>query len=111
MSTPLLRTRMTNRKQICPNSRASTVTDALARPCKWQMPFSGRGVKKSKASSFNVNPDDFRREIFITEKMISLPSNLFGSIVPSTPVYFWHAGCAGVASRALLVYVEIKIIG
>ena len=45
VSTPLLRTRMTDRKQICPNGRASTVTDALARSCKWQMPFSGRGVK------------------------------------------------------------------
>ena len=31
-----LRTRMTDRDQICPNGRASPVTDVLARPCKWQ---------------------------------------------------------------------------
>ena len=34
---------MTDRNQIFPNCRASTVTDVLARPCKWQTPFSGRG--------------------------------------------------------------------
>ena len=33
---------MTDRNQICPNDRASTVTDVLARPCKWQTPFSER---------------------------------------------------------------------
>ena len=43
VSTPVLRTRMTDRNQICPNGRASTVTDVLARPCKWQTPFLGRG--------------------------------------------------------------------
>ena len=43
VSTPVLRTRMTDRNQICSNGRASTVTDVLARPCKCQTPFSGRG--------------------------------------------------------------------
>ena len=43
MSTPVLQTRMTDRNQICPNGRASTVTDVLTKPCKWQTPFSGRG--------------------------------------------------------------------
>ena len=43
MSTPVLRTRVTDRNQICPNGRASTVTDVLARPGKWQTPFSWRG--------------------------------------------------------------------
>ena len=43
VSTPVLRACMTDRNQICPNGRASTVTDVLARPCKWQTPFSGRG--------------------------------------------------------------------
>ena len=42
VSTPVLQTRMTDRNQMCPNGRASTVTDALARPCKWQMSFSWR---------------------------------------------------------------------
>ena len=39
----MLRTRMTDRNQICPNGRASPVTDVLARHCRWQTPFSGRG--------------------------------------------------------------------
>ena len=34
---------MTDRNQIYPNGRASTVTDVLARPCKWRKPFSGWG--------------------------------------------------------------------
>ena len=34
---------MTDQNQIFPNGRASTVTDVLARPCKWQTPFSWRG--------------------------------------------------------------------
>ena len=34
---------MTDRNQICPNGRASTVTDVLARPCRWETLFSGRG--------------------------------------------------------------------
>ena len=33
---------MTDRNQICPNSWTSTVADVLARPCRWQTPFSGR---------------------------------------------------------------------
>ena len=33
----------TDQNQIYPNGRASTVTDVLARPCKWPTPFSGRG--------------------------------------------------------------------
>ena len=40
VSTPVLQTRMTDQNQICSNGRASTVTDVLARPCKWQTPFS-----------------------------------------------------------------------
>ena len=43
VSMPVLRTRMTDRNKICPNGRAPTVTDVLARPCNWQTPFSGRG--------------------------------------------------------------------
>ena len=39
---------MADRNQICPNGRASTVTDVLARPCKWQTPFSGRGVASKR---------------------------------------------------------------
>ena len=50
-----LRTRMTDRDQICPNGRASPVTDVLARPCKWQTPFSWR----DDASKRTVNK--FRR--------------------------------------------------
>ena len=42
VSTPVLQTHMTDRSQICPCGRASTVTDVLARFCKWQTPFSGR---------------------------------------------------------------------
>ena len=34
---------MTDRNQICTNVGASTVADVLAMPCKWQMPFLGRG--------------------------------------------------------------------
>ena len=34
---------MTDRNQVSPNDRASTVTDVPARPCKRQTPFSGRG--------------------------------------------------------------------
>ena len=34
---------MTDRNQIYLNGRASTVTYVLARPCKWQTPFLGRG--------------------------------------------------------------------
>ena len=41
MSTPVLRTRTTDRNQIFPNGRGFTVTDVLARPCNWQTP-SGR---------------------------------------------------------------------
>ena len=41
MSTPVLRIRITDQSQICPNGRPSTLTDVLARPCKWQTPFSG----------------------------------------------------------------------
>ena len=53
MSTPVLRARMTDRNQICPNGRASTVTDVLARPCNWQTPFSGRGnVSKRIVNKF-----------------------------------------------------------
>ena len=48
MSTPVLRTRVTDRNQICQNGRASTVTDVLARPCKWQAPFSGRDVASKR---------------------------------------------------------------
>ena len=33
---------MIDRNQICPNGRASTVTNVLARHCKWQTPFSDR---------------------------------------------------------------------
>ena len=55
VSTPVLRTLMTNRNQICPNGRASTITDVPARPCKCQTPFSGRG----DASKHIVNK--FRR--------------------------------------------------
>ena len=43
MSTPVLRTRITDRNQICPDGKASTVTAVLVRPCKWQTPFSGQG--------------------------------------------------------------------
>ena len=43
VSMPVLRTPMTDRNQICPNGRAFTVTDVLAKPCKWQTTFSGRG--------------------------------------------------------------------
>ena len=43
VSMPVLRTLMTDRNQICPNGRAFTVTDVLAKPCKWQTTFSGRG--------------------------------------------------------------------
>ena len=43
VSAPVLRTRMTDRNQICPNGSASTVTNVLARPCKWQTPFLERG--------------------------------------------------------------------
>ena len=43
VSTSVLRTRMTDRNQICPNGKASTVTDVLARPYKWQTPYLGRG--------------------------------------------------------------------
>ena len=43
MSTLVLRIRMTGRNQICPNGRASTISDVLASPCKWQTPFSGWG--------------------------------------------------------------------
>ena len=43
MSTPVLQPRMRDQNQICPNGRASTVADVLARPCKWQTLFSGRG--------------------------------------------------------------------
>ena len=47
------RTRMTDRNQICPNGTASTVTDVLAKPCKWQMPFLGRGdVSKRIVNKF-----------------------------------------------------------
>ena len=62
---------MTDRNQICPNGRAFTVTDVLARLCKWQTPFSGQG----DASKRIVN--NFRRpailqlniEGFTTSKM------------------------------------------
>ena len=43
MSTPVLRTRKRDRNQICSDGSASTVTDVLGRPCKWQKSFSGRG--------------------------------------------------------------------
>ena len=43
VSMPVLQTRMTDQNQICPNRGASTVTDVLARLCKWQTPFSGWG--------------------------------------------------------------------
>ena len=43
VSTPVLRTRMTDRNRICPNGRASTIADVLERPCKWQTSFLGRG--------------------------------------------------------------------
>ena len=42
MSTLVPRTRKTDQNQICPNGSASTVTNVLAKPCKWQTPFSGR---------------------------------------------------------------------
>ena len=48
---------MTDRNQICPNGRA--VTDVLARPCKWQTPFSERG----DASKCIVNK--FRRPVIL----------------------------------------------
>ena len=43
MIRPVLRIRFTDRKQIFPNGRASTVTDVLTRHCKWQTLFSWRG--------------------------------------------------------------------
>ena len=44
---------MADRNQICPNGRASTVTNVLARPCKWQTSFSGRGdVSKRIVNKF-----------------------------------------------------------
>ena len=39
---------MTERNQICPNSRASTTTDVLARPCNWQTPFLGRDAESTR---------------------------------------------------------------
>ena len=39
---------MTNRNQICPNCRASTVSDILARSCKRKTPFLGRGVASKR---------------------------------------------------------------
>ena len=57
VSAPVLQTRMTDRNQISPNGRSSTVTDVLARPCKWQTPFSGR----DDASKRIVNK--FRRPV------------------------------------------------
>ena len=48
---------MTDRKQICPNGRASTVTDVLARPGKWQTPFSGRGDASKRIANRFRRPD------------------------------------------------------
>ena len=43
VSMSVLQTGTTHRNQNCPNGRASTVTDVLASPCKWQTPFSKWG--------------------------------------------------------------------
>ena len=64
--THVFQTRMMDRNQICPNSWASTVIDVLARLCKWQTLFSGRGgaskriVNKSrKPAILQMNVKDF----------------------------------------------------
>ena len=57
---------MTDRNQICPNGWAYAVTDVLARPCKWQTPFSGWG----NASKRIVNK--FRRPAILQLNIESL---------------------------------------
>ena len=39
---------MADQNQIYSSRRTSTVTDALAKPCKWQTPFSGRYVASKR---------------------------------------------------------------
>ena len=62
---------MTYQNQICPNRRASTVTDVLARPCKWQTPFLGRGNTSKRIVDKFQRPAIFQLNIegFITSKM------------------------------------------
>ena len=67
--TPVLQTCTTDRNQICPNGRVSTVTDVLARPCKWQTPFSGRG----DASKRIVNK--FRRPAILQQNIEGLTAS------------------------------------
>ena len=70
VSTPVLRTRMTDRNQICPNCKASTITDVLARPFKWQTPISGRGDVSKRI----VNK--FRRPVILQLNVKRLTANM-----------------------------------
>ena len=62
-STPVIQTCMTDQNEIFPNGRASTVTDVLARPCKWQTPLSGRGGASKRIVNKFRRPVNFHLNI------------------------------------------------